>query len=68
MKNDNEGITLTALVVTVIILLILAGITLNMTILENEIIAKAKQAKENTIQVARRRSRRVKYIVSRVNI
>ena len=50
MKKQDKGITLVALVITVIILLILAGITLSLTIGENGIIAKAKQAKENMLQ------------------
>lgn len=43
MKN-NKGITLIALVITIILLLILAGITINLTIGENEgIIKRAKE-------------------------
>ena len=44
MRNKN-GITLIALVVTVIILLLLAGISISMLIGENSIISKAKDAK-----------------------
>jgi peptidoglycan hydrolase CwlO-like protein len=46
MKKE-QGITLVALVVSIIILIILAGISLNVTIGENGIITKAKQAKQN---------------------
>lgn len=53
MKNENKGITLLALVITIIILIILAGISLSLTIGENGIIGKAKQAKENTIQASK---------------
>lgn len=42
----NVGITLIALVVTIIITLILAGISLNLVLGENGIMTKAKQAKE----------------------
>ena len=42
--KNIKGITLIALVITVIILLILAGITLNVTIGENGLITKAQQA------------------------
>ena len=45
-KKQN-GITLIALVITIIILLILAGVVLNLTIGENGIIAKAQQAGKN---------------------
>ena len=50
MKWNNKGITLLALLITVIILLILSVITLSLNIGENGIIAKAKQAKENMLQ------------------
>lgn len=49
MKKQS-GITLVALVITVIILLILAGITINLTVGQKGIITRAIQAKENTIQ------------------
>ncbi len=39
-----EGITLVALVLTIVIMLILAGITLNLTIGENGVLLKAKNA------------------------
>ena len=42
----NKGITLVALVVTMIILLILAGVTLNLTLGENGLIKYAKKTKE----------------------
>ena len=45
--EKEKGITIVALVVTVIILIILAGISLNVTIGENGIITKTKQAKQN---------------------
>lgn len=46
MKNSN-GITLIALVITIIILIILAGVSINITIGEDGIITKAKKAKED---------------------
>ena len=46
-KNTNQaGITLIALVVTIVVLLILAGITINMIFSDNGIIAKAQEASE----------------------
>ena len=47
MKN-NMGITLVALVVTIIVLIILAGISINLILGDNGIITIAKKAKENT--------------------
>lgn len=46
--KENKGITMVALVVTIIVLIILAGISINMIVGENGIITMAKQAKENT--------------------
>ena len=42
---EDEGITLVALVVTIIILLILAGVTINMVLGQNGLIEKSKIAK-----------------------
>ena len=44
-KKDEKGITLIALVITIIVLIILAGIAISMTIGENGIFTKAKEAK-----------------------
>ena len=41
----NAGITLIALVITIIVMLILAGISLNATIGENGVLAQARNAK-----------------------
>ena len=46
----ERGITLVSLVVTIIILIILAGVSINLTLGENGIITKSKQAKEKTEQ------------------
>ena len=46
MKN-NKGITLIALVVTIIVLIILAGVSIQLLLGNNGIIRKAKQGKEN---------------------
>ena len=45
--KKNQAITIVSLVVTIIILIILAGVSLNLTLGQNGIITKAKQAKEN---------------------
>lgn len=45
-KKRNSGITLIALVVTIVVLLILAGISLNLLLGNNGIIAKTKDTKE----------------------
>lgn len=46
--NKNRGITLIALVVTIIVLLILAGISIAMLTGQNGILNRAAEAKEKT--------------------
>ena len=46
--RKQKGITLIALVVTIIILIILSGVSINLVLGENGIITIAKRAKENT--------------------
>ena len=46
-KLQEQGITLIALVVTIIILLILAGVTLNIALSDNGLFSKAKKAAED---------------------
>jgi len=45
LRENKKGITLVALVVTIVVLLILAGVSLNLLIGNNGIITRAKQAK-----------------------
>ncbi len=47
--KDNKGITLIALVITIIVLLILAGITIAMLTGENGLLTKANDAAANQI-------------------
>ena len=46
---ENKGITLIALVITIIVLLILAGISISMLTGENGILNRASEAKEKTV-------------------
>lgn len=46
----NKGITLIALVITIIVLLILAGISINMLSGENGILSRAVESKDKTIE------------------
>lgn len=48
-SNMQNGITLIALVVTIVVLLILAGVSLNLVLGNNGIITKSKEAKERSI-------------------
>ena len=43
MQRKNQGITLVALIITVIIMLILAGVAISLTIGDNGIFQKAQQ-------------------------
>ena len=51
MKN-NKGITLVALVVTIVVLLILAGVSINLVLGDNGIIAKAKEAETKSAEAS----------------
>ena len=51
MKN-NKGITLVALVVTIVVLLILAGVSINLVLGNNGIIAKAKEAQKKSAEAS----------------
>jgi hypothetical protein len=50
--RKNAGITLVALVITIIVLLILAGVTINLTIGDGGIIKTAQQAGKNYVEAA----------------
>ena len=53
-RKENEGITLIALVITIIVLLILAGITIATLTGNNGILTKTNEAKEQTeIEIGR---------------
>ena len=54
MKRKNKGITLIALVITIIILLILAAITINLTVGQRGILRRAEEAGRNYQEAAKR--------------
>ena len=47
-RKNNNGITLIALVITIIVLLILAGVSIAMLTGENGILTQAQRAKNET--------------------
>ena len=51
MKN-NKGITLVALVVTIVVLLILAGVSINLVLGDNGIVKKAQDAKTKSAEAS----------------
>ena len=66
--TSNAAITLIALIITVIVLLILAGVTLNMVIGENGIIRKAQLAKEKINQSLDRENKELKELDEKFNL
>ncbi len=58
--NKNTGITLIALVVTIIVLLILAGVSISMLTGQNGILNRASEAKEKTEDVQKMKMKRCK--------
>ena len=53
LKREEQGITLIALVITIIVLLILAGVSIAMLTGENGILTQAQRAKEETENATR---------------
>ena len=53
MKKNTKGITLITLVVTIIVLLILAGVSISMLTGQNGILTQAQKAKEETEKAAK---------------
>ena len=52
MLKNRKGITLVALVVTIVVLLILAGVSINLVLGNNGIIAKAKEAETKSAEAS----------------
>ena len=52
MLKNKKGITLVALVVTIVVLLILAGVSINLVLGDNGIIAKAKEAETKSAEAS----------------
>ena len=64
----NKGITLVALVVTIVVLLILAGVSINLVLGENGLINNAKEAKNKTTDATNEENYLVnKYIPEFIN-
>jgi len=61
LKRKN-GVTLIALVITIIVLLILAGVTIAMLTGDNGIISKAQKAKDSTEEAKERENAELKVV------
>ena len=48
MLKENKGITLVALVITIIVLLILAGVSISLVVGDNGVLTQATNASKNT--------------------
>lgn len=66
MKN-SKGITLVALVVTVVILLILAGVSINLVLGENGLIKYAQKAKEATVQESENDNKQIENVTDELS-
>lgn len=64
MCLPGKGITLVALVITIIILLILAGITINLTVGQSGILARVQQARQNYIRAEEEESKTLENLYS----
>ncbi len=63
IKNKQEkGITLIALVVTIVVLLILAGVSISLVINNNGVISKAKEAKSITVMADEKEKIELAYV------
>ena len=66
IKNFNNGITLIALAITIIILLILAGVSIAMLTGDNGIITQVKEAKEKTEEAKRKEEQDLENLLNRI--
>ena len=67
MAKERRGVTLIALVITIIVLLILAGVTIAMLTGDNGIISKAMQAKNKTEEARKTEEAGLKKIENYIN-
>ena len=66
-RKRQEGITLVALVITVIVLIILAGVTLSTLVGDNGIITKAKEGKQNMTNAAAEEDKSLQNMLNKMN-
>ena len=66
-KTKTSGITLIALVITIIVLLILAGVSISTLTGENGILTKATEAKQETEKVSEKEQRQLAMLEASMN-
>lgn len=67
MLKGQNGVTLVALVVTIIVLIILAGVSIAMVIGDNGIIPQAERARDDTAAESARENQEMKNLVAYVD-
>lgn len=63
----DQGITLIALVITIIVMLILAGVTINLTLGDNGIFSKAKEARNKYEDARQNESNEIEKMTNLIN-
>lgn len=66
--NNNKGITLISLVVTIVILVILAAVAINMAIGNNGLFTKSKQAKGEYVNASDKEKQDIDVLVNDIDI
>ena len=67
LKSNNTGITLVALVITIIVLIILAGVSISILLGDNGLIQKAKQAAEKTDKAAQKEQQDLQILLNELD-
>ena len=67
MFKKEKGITLVALVITIIVLLILAGVTISLVVSDNGVIHKAQDAKTNMVNAQNRENEELQNLSNYMN-
>ena len=65
--KENKAITLISLVITIVVLMILAGVAINLTLGENGVFRKAKQAKEQYGNAAESEEQQLNELYTQLN-
>ena len=63
IKEQNKGITLIALVITIAVLLILAGVTMTMVLGQDGIITQAQNTAQLTLMIIVRKNQENHYMI-----
>ena len=64
MLKQQKGITLVALVITIVVLIILAGVAISLTLSDNGIFTKAVEGKQNYEAAADREQKEIANIIN----